>query len=93
MPSYPNKTTITTICPEGSEQTDNRWLHWANRLSPKPSIKRNHRFRKDKPPDRESEREYGTDVIHYRSTISFRWIQTLFTMPRPNMIMSTNEPL
>ena len=29
----------------------------------------------------------------YRSTISLRWIQTLFTMPRPNMIMSTNEPL
>ena len=29
----------------------------------------------------------------YRSTISLRWIQTLFTMPRPNMIMSTKEPL
>jgi len=28
----------------------------------------------------------------YRSTISLRWIQTLFTMPSPNMIMSTNEP-
>ena len=29
----------------------------------------------------------------YRSTSSLRWIQTLFTMPRPNMITSTNEPL
>ena len=30
--------------------------------------------------------------LDYRSTISLRWIQTLFTMPRPNMIMSTKEP-
>ena len=27
------------------------------------------------------------------STCSLRWTQTLFTMPSPNMIISTNEPL
>ena len=33
------------------------------------------------------------DKTRIHRTGTLRWTQTLFTIPRPNMIMSANEPL